>query len=337
MDHAGDRPRPGSTAAACLTALMTLGGCATASTTASVVPTDPPTSATVGPTAVAPTGVAQTSPPEAILSAFDIGGHGWAMTKAGDALWIQVDPPVDAIVRVDITTGSTLAVAPEGRRVKAGAAGLWVIGGDWLVRLDPASGAEILRVPIGGAFALANGSLWVVNEDGLNRVDAETGAVADLIRSNAADECSEDKDLVVAFKSAWLACAEGSVLRIDLKTGETTKILTGWGAHTFAVLDDAIWVTNYEIGTVSRIDPETNQVTTIEDAGSGVGITSGDGHVWAAAQRGIAKIDPGTSSIVGTVELGWGDYYELVWDAGVIWASTRGSQILRVDPSKLSP
>jgi hypothetical protein len=148
--HAGNRRRRASTGAVGLVALM-LGGCATGSTTAPAAPSDPPTAASVVPTPAAPTRVAPTSPPEAILATLDVGGKGWAMTKAGDALWIQVDPVVDAIVRVDVTTGTTLSTAPGAHKVKAGAAGLWALGLDcgvgWRGRIrtfsspDPESGA----------------------------------------------------------------------------------------------------------------------------------------------------------------------------------------------------
>jgi hypothetical protein len=336
MGHASNRRPSAWTGLIGLVALM-FGGCAAGSPTPPAASADALTAAPTVATPAAPTVAASSSSPEAILQVFDVGGKGWGMTTTGDALWIQVDPPVDSIVRVDATTGSTLATAPGGHKPKAGAAGLWVLGPDWLVRLDPASGAEILRVPLGGTFALAEDAVWLLNEEGLHRIDAESGAAADPISSDASAECLERKELVIAFSSAWVACAEGLVVRIDLETGDTTKILTGWGAHTFAVTKDAVWVTNYQIGTISRIDSQTNEVTSIEDAGSGVGITAGDGYIWAAAPRGIAKIDPETRSIVGMVDLGFGQYYELVWDAGVIWASTRGSKILKVDPTKLAP
>lgn len=338
MVHVGTRPRAALPAAIGVVALL-LASCVTGATTAPAPPSGPPLTASMVPTSATPTEAGPTRAPEAILGAFDVGGKGWSMTKAGDALWIQVDPPIDAIVRVDATTGATMTVAPAGRKAKSGPEGLWVQTATFLARLDPESGAETLRVPIEGQaqFALAEGSAWLLDGEELHRIDAETGAIADSIATAASAECADHKELAVAFESAWLACAEGFVIRIDLETGDTTAITADWGAHTFAITPDAVWVTNYEQGTVSRIEPETNEVTTVEDAGWGVGITTGGGYVWAAAERGIAKIDPESRAIVGTVHLGYGQYYELVWDEGVIWASTRQSKILKVDPTKLEP
>ena len=154
---------------------------------------------------------------------------------------------------------------------------------------------------MGGAFALADGAVWLFNELGLHRIDASDGAIGQPIGPDLATICGDSKDLLVAFDSAWVACKEGKVVRVDLSTGDVTPITTEAGAHTLAITDDAVWVTNYQAGTVSRIDPASNEVTTIAGAGSGVGITVGDGYVWAATPTGIAKIDPQRASIVGTV------------------------------------
>ncbi len=277
------------------------------------------------------------SPKSAIVANFNAGGAGWAMTKAGGALWIQVDPPVDAIVRIDAETGSAVPAVPGGHEAKSGPEGLWVIGGGWLARIDPADGKETLRLPMGGRFALAEGSVWLHNELGVHRIDPETGAVGKPIPPSDSSPCADAKDLAIAFDSAWLACKEGHVVRIDIATGDATTIPTESGAHTFAVTDKAVWVSNYVADSVSRIDPVTNEATTIQGAGRGVGITSGGGHIWAATSHGIAKIDPETATIVDTIPIGLGEYYALVWDEGAIWASTRGIRVLKVDVSNPTP
>jgi YVTN family beta-propeller protein len=275
-----------------------------------------------------------TPPPAAIVGEFDAGGAGWAMTNAGGALWIQVDPPVDAIVRIDVATGTTAPAVPGGWQAKSGNEGLWIVGSDWLARVDPATGQEVLRVPIGGVFALADGAVWLLNDDGLHRIDASTGTTTDPVGPSRSSVCDPSKDLIVAFDSAWLSCKEeGTVARIDLATGAVTSIPTAAGAERFTVADGAVWVTNVYANSVSRIDPETNRVTTVADAGSGHAITSGDGYVWVGAGAGIAKIDPATNSIVDVISLGSAATDAFVWDEGIIWVSTRSSRVLKVDPT----
>jgi DNA-binding beta-propeller fold protein YncE len=333
----GTRRRIAALGVACLASGLT-GACTMGSAGGTAPATGQAvTAGTTRPTATPRVRPTPTPVPAAILGSFDAGGAGWSLAVAGGALWIQVDLPVNAIVRIDTATGTAAPAVPRGHKVKAGGEGLWVVGRDWLVRVDPASAEETLRVPMGGAFALDEGAAWLFNERGLHRIDATTGAVGRPIGPDLATVCADPKDLLMAFDSAWLACKEGKVVRLDISSGVVTPITTEAGAHTLVKTDAAVWVTNYEAGSVSRIDPAGNKVSTIAGVGSGVGITVGDGFVWAAARTGIAKIDPLTASIVGTIALGPGEYYDLAWDDGLIWASTRGNRVLKVDPAMAGP
>lgn len=318
--------------------VLALAGCAAPGAVSTAVSTAAPDIATPAPAPPSPEPAhAGMSEAEAISKVLDAGGAGWSMVKAGDDLWIQVDSPVDAIVRVDVETGQRSSEVPLGWKVRTGPEGLWVMCCDWLVRVDPVTSEELLRVPMGGQVALADGAAWLLNDEGLHRIDATSGKIDDPVVPDGESSCTEPRDLVIAFESAWLACREGLVVRIRLEDGTTRTIPTAAGAHTFAVTDDGVWVTNYLADSVSRIDPATDAVTTIEDVGSGVGITTGDGYVWASTRTGIAKIDPAAAMIVATIPLGAGDYYELVWDDGTIWVSTRGPRILKVDASMAAP
>jgi YVTN family beta-propeller protein len=315
-------------------AVLALAGCAAPGPVSTAASTAGQASATLAPTSPSPEAIrAGESWPEAVVDVLDAGGAGWSMVKAGGDLWIQVDSPVDAIVRVDIETGRRSSAVPLGWKVSTGPEGLWAVCCDWLVRVDPVTGEELLRVPMGGQIALADGATWLLNDEGLHGIDATSGEIGDPLVLDGESACAEPKDLAIAFDSAWLACREGAVVRVQLADGTTRTIPTAAGAHTFAVTDSGVWVTNYRANSVSRIDPATNAVTTIEDVGHGVGITTGDGYVWASTRTGIAKIDPVAAAIVGTIPLGSGEYYELVWDDGMIWVSTRGNRILKVDTS----
>jgi streptogramin lyase len=258
------------------------------------------------------------------------------MTKVGDALFIQVDPPVDAIVRVDTETGAATPFVKGGWKVVSGPEGLWVLCCDWLVKVDPDTGKELLRIEKGGSVALGDGAVWLLDQVGLHRIDPKKGTVGDPIGPGGA-LCAVDKGMAIAFGSAWLACKEGGVARLDIQTGKFVEIETPEGSHTLAVTDDAMWVTNYKSSSVSRIDPATNTATTIEGIGSGIGITAGGGFVWVSDPTGIAQLDPATGAIVGHIDLGPGLYYELVWDDGTIWASTRSDKIVKIDASQVSP
>jgi hypothetical protein len=257
------------------------------------------------------------------------------MALAGEYLWIQVDPPVDAIVRINVHTGEAEPVIPAAYKARSGRDGLWVSCCDGIVRVDPASGEKLLSVPMDGAFAVGEDGVWILTEaDGLQEVDPGTGVLGAGSGPFDGSLCGEGwKDLVVAFGSGWLACKIGDVVRIDIAIGEATVIHTGPGAHTFPLTEDAVWVTNYqEGGSVSRIDPASNEVRTTPGAGSGIGITYGDGYIWASTGTGIAQLDPASGEILREFRLGFGWFYELIWDDGIIWVSTTTDKVLKVDP-----
>jgi virginiamycin B lyase len=64
----------------------------------------------------------------------------------------------------------------------------------------------------------------------------------------------------------------------------------------------AIWTLNQGDGSVSRIDPKTNQVVATIEAGipgAGGDISFGEGFVWVTAKNvPLTKIDPVTNKIV---------------------------------------
>ena len=177
---------------------------------------------------------------------------------------------------------------------------------------------------------MAEGSGWVRSKDGaVSKVDLSTGKVRRV--ATVAPEGCIQKDIAMAFGAVWLACKEGHVMRVPLDGTKPAVIPTGLGAHTFALTEDAVWVSNYlDGGSVSRIDPRTRAVTTIPEVGSGVGIAVGGGFVWTGDSGGIARIDPATARIVGHLAVPPGSYYDLAWDDGVLWASTRGSDLLKI-------
>lgn len=268
--------------------------------------------------------------PAAVLREFDVGEAGWAMTLVDESLWVQVDPPTDAIVRIDVETGQVTPVVPRGWYARSGVEGVWVRGQDFLISVDPATGGELARAEVRGSFALADGSLWVLDGAGLHRVDPDTGAVASTITPKARI-CDDVKDLTIAFDAMWAACKHGEVHRVELGSGELTQIVTRAGSHTFHVSEEAVWVTNYQSNSTSRIDPSTNAVVTIPSVGGGIGITEGDGLVWVATNSEFVGLDADGDikrRLAVAHEHFW---YDLIWTEQGIWGSTAGPTVYLID------
>jgi hypothetical protein len=272
-----------------------------------------------------------TPTPIASIRQIELAAPGWAMTLVGDALWVQVDAPTDALVRIDITTGAIVPVVPGAHRARAGDFGIWTWGQDFRVRLDPVTGRELVRIDSGGQLAAGTDGLWALSDGMLERLDPLTGAVEATLEIDGS-ACGQ-KDLAVGFGSAWLTCKGGSVDRVDLATGALVRIETSEGSHTPLVTSDAVWVTNYIANTTSRIDPATNAVLTKADIGGGIGITEGGGFVWVAADRELVALNP-TGTVIRRVAAPAARYlYDLVWTEEGIWASSAGRLLYLIDVS----
>ena len=102
----------------------------------------------------------------------------------------------------------------------------------------------------------------------------------------------------------------------------------------------AVWVTNADGDSVSRIDPvEMSLVQTITVGSGPSGITTGCGAVWVAnSQDGtVSRIDPTTNTVVQSINVGNGPV-GIKCAAGSVWvANTGDGTITRIDPDSGKP
>lgn len=272
----------------------------------------------------------------AVTGEVAVGGAVWAVASVPGAVWVQVDPPVDAMVRLDSSSLKVTARVEGGRRGAFDGEDLWIARGDSLLRVDPESGEVRGTIPTEEAsyVALGEGAVWTSGGSTVARIDPNREQVVERI---PVGRCLEPKELEAGHGALWLACkGNGVVLRLDVqKNRVAATIRTGAGAHDLAMTEDAVWVTNYEESTVARIDPKRDKVVAkVREVGGGVGILSADGLVWAASSTGIARIDPKTNEISGTISLGPGFYYGLAFADGSFWATVVDeSKVYRVDPT----
>ena len=255
----------------------------------------------------------------------DLGAAAWSTKLGFGGVWVQVDPPVDQMIKVDVATGEIAMVIDGAIGVTFTDDGVWVAmpAQQELHKLDPASGETLLTVPGGGAYlASGAGSVWAVR---VRRADSASRPRIRREDCRDIDRGPELTDIAVDDDGAWVTAKEdGKVFRIDPSTNQVVaEIETGAGAHGIVIDGSGVWVTNYRENSVSRIDPATNEVVaTIDDVGSGVGITAGDGAIWVSTQgHGVSRIDPETNTAALVVELSeWN--YGVAFAAGELWISS---------------
>lgn len=251
----------------------------------------------------------------------DLGAPSWSAIYGFGGVWIQVDPPVDQIVKVDEVSGAVTLTIDAGTGAAIADDAVWVtVGGAETRKIDPVTGEVLLTVATPGAnyVTVGAGAVWVPSDQGVSRLDPMSGAITTIVLDFGVTDLEASDDAV------WVTHKErGMVSRIDPSTNAVVATIeTGAGAHDVAIDDTGVWITNYLENTVSRIDPATNTVVaTIEGVGSGVGVTVGDGLIFASTREGgIASIDPATNDVRPVVDLdGW--IYGLAYGDGELWAT----------------
>ena len=142
--------------------------------------------------------------------------------------------------------------------------------------------------------------------------------------------------------AVWVRFADGSVARVDTKTGKVgKKIPVGTGEFgSLAVGDGAVWVTTFDEDKVSRIDPVTNKVVAEIAVGTNPeGITVTPDAVWVSNHRAgsISRIDPATNKVVATITFGRNGPSgpkDPKISNGSLWTSVPNlGSVVRIDPT----
>jgi YVTN family beta-propeller protein len=289
-------------------------------------------------------------------------------TPAGpfESLTLPTTPPPrstaqqDRVLSVRVgTRPNTIAISGEEVWVTHGPdLRQWTGPAAFVSRMDPQSSQVAMSIAVGEDpwdVGIGYDAVWVANytQRTVSRIDVRTHEVTATIPVESAAA-----HLAVGEGAVWVAHgAGGQVTRIDPQTHERvatiavgcegTRFALGCEVTGIAVGDGALWVVDGHTtrpgpGTVSRIDPRTNQVVaTIEVGRYALAAAVGEGAVWVVnAQPGsgdpgtISRIDPRTNQVVATIPVG---YYP--WDVtvggGAVWVSNLGDgTISRIDPQK---
>jgi hypothetical protein len=199
-----------------------------------------------------------------------------AVWLAGCGGACQVDPATNLVVRRIRLPGRAPA---SGLAVGAGA--VWVSFSDGQVSRIDLKGETAQTVTVGtGADAVAVGdnAVWVSDSaaEEVYRLDAETGRLVATISVPGSP-----KELATGAGSVWVANINGVVTRIDAATNAiASTIPVGKRPSDIAFGAGAVWVTNGGDGTVSRIDPDLERVTSIQTGGFPEAIAVEGNSVW---------------------------------------------------------
>ena len=193
-------------------------------------------------------------------------------------------------------------------------------------------------------FLVADGrTVWVTNEGRIEQLSADHPRPMRAVP--IPEPCGA---MSVAYGSVWVAnCQDGSIYRIDRRSGKVTAIIpTGLadknGELSLAAGANAIWVLSDSQGVLSRVDVPTNRIVArIAVAPHSYAAVFGFGAVWvtntgarhAVGAGGVQRIDPASNRVSATVAVGPQPRFLAAGEGGV-WTLNQGDgSVTRIDPA----
>jgi hypothetical protein len=203
-----------------------------------------------------------------------------------------------------------------------------------VIRVDTRTGKAIRSVRLGGpviAVAAGFGSIWALDAGAtLYRLNPSSAKVLKRIALPA----SAAYNIWIGAGSVWVADDQGAqVLRVSPQTNRLLRRIpsAGNGPADMAFQGGAAWVVNHRDRVLTRISLETNSSTKLATIGREN--EAPERMVWLAGSlwitgRGtdLLKVNPADGSLEQTIEIG-ASGIDVVADGDSLWVPTRSAAV----------
>jgi hypothetical protein len=222
---------------------------------------------------------------------------------------------------------------------------IWMGGRFEVERVDPASDKIVAKIPLdsqAGAVFATPSLVCVESGPRTSCIDPTTNSVTVTLPAGR----------MFGDGSVWATDASGTLLRIDPTTGRTLASVSVQGTVSWqpqlAAGFGSIWVGSGDNHAVIRVDAKAMRIVAtiggISEADSLLPVGVGFGSVWAQANAAggsgiLYRIDPGTNTIVASIQLGiparGGQYggTDIAFDDTSVWTGDTSPTVTRVDPA----
>jgi streptogramin lyase len=182
------------------------------------------------------------------------------ITSSPDSVWLIVDRKA-TLARIDPSSGrirQAIRVPRGSYNPLYGAGQIWVTRADGaqVTVVDADTGdisATVRSGPKPRFLTYGAGALWTLNQgDGsLTRIDTQTRRV---IQTTALGTPGPGGDITFGGGLVWTTVTKVPLTVVDGHTGLVLCQWIGPGGDSLGIGHGAIWLTNYEAGTISRIE-----------------------------------------------------------------------------------
>ena len=271
------------------------------------------------------------------------GSRGAASAAAPNSVAI-IDPGSNRMV------GAVSNVGARPASIASGADSLWVANLDdqTVSRIDPDARSVTRVLPVADTptgLAATNASLWVVGSEptkaavSVTRIDPRFDAVAPRIKRIGNVVPGGPGSAAALGNTVWIAPSSGLLTRLESTTGRVVRSVDpNAGPVAVALGADAVWVTDGDADTVTRVDP-TGLLTPIPVGRGPSAIAVGEDGVWVvnSLDDTLIRIDPATLAPTATFNVGRAPTGVAV-GAGSVWVANSGDgTVTRIDPRGGTP
>jgi len=230
-----------------------------------------------------------------------------------------------------------------GRGSPGGGASL---DGNAVAIVDPATNTVERAVQVGvrpAQLAYGGGSVWVANLDErtISQLDAKTKQLTRAVPAEGTPNAIAADRGKVWVSTSGAADTAAVIYGIDPRYASLTKLRSvpsasfqGGSGGSIAVGDGALWLVSGAVGTVSRVDLATSEVTRVETSSCcPTRVAYGDGAAWVVDPYAdtVVRIDPRLLPVTKTVATGGGPVSVAV-GGGATWVVlSRKNALMRLD------
>jgi streptogramin lyase len=177
-------------------------------------------------------------------------------------------------------------------------------------------------------------ALWAAcrEQSKLLRVDPASGETRAILRLRGARPYA----IAAGLGAVWSADRSTSIYRIDLRTGRDAPVFSGSGFSYLWTAAGSVWAHDDDTRRLVRYDPFQRRTTAELATGDGTSaLVEEGGRVWIVNHRDgtLERIDPATNTLTRLALLPGDAPERMVFSAGSLWVTGRGTDLLRLDPA----
>ena len=255
----------------------------------------------------------------------------------------EVDPDTGEVVgsRIPVENQSPLEIDFLDHPMAVGEGGVWLLQPPRLLHIDPRHDevrSDDIDIGIGPSTSVVTAfdGVWVLRGETLYRLNPATDETDVFLRLPLPGGITTYS--LAITDAIWVGQSDGTLVRLDPRTGARDQADTGLALDRVAATKDAVWLADVVAGLLVRVDTDT-----LEPVGDPLEVTGTIDQIFARGdflwvldrQAGVVtRIDTGSGTVGRPVRVGNAPT-DMAVGTGAVWVGDEGGSLYRVDPSTL--